>query len=132
MKANRGRDNAYELRLRRALHAAGLRYRLHRRSITGTTRSIDIAFLGPRVAVFVDGCFWHGCPLHGTQAKSNSEWWRQKIEANRERDRDTNARLESLGWKVIRIWEHEALVDAVAHIKSEVSHRSTRSWSDTG
>ena len=76
-------------------------------------RTIDIAFTRPKVAVFVDGCFWHGCPEHGTQSKTNSEWWRQKIAANRLRDADTNASLVEAGWRVLRFWEHENALEAV-------------------
>jgi DNA mismatch endonuclease (patch repair protein) len=80
--------------------------------IPGLTRSVDIVFPKACLAVFVDGCFWHGCPLHGTQPKSNADWWRLKIRQNMNRDRDTNRRLQKLGWDVLRIWEHEA--EAVA------------------
>ena len=125
MKANRGRDNIHEVHLRRALHARGLRYRLHRRAIPGTTRTIDIAFPGPKVAVFVDGCFWHGCPVHGTQAKTNSDFWRRKIETNKVRDKDTDRRLSELGWAIIRVWEHQDISDAADCISEIVRRRST-------
>jgi DNA mismatch endonuclease (patch repair protein) len=111
-----GRDNPLERRLRSALHRAGLRFRVHHRCIAGTRRTVDIAFCKRKVAVFVDGCFWHGCPLHGTWPKRNSEFWRQKIRSNIERDRDTDRRLVALGWAVVRIWEHHSLEQAVAHI----------------
>jgi DNA mismatch endonuclease, patch repair protein len=93
--------------LRSVLHAFGLRYRLNARLIAGSTRTVDIAFSGARVAVFVDGCFWHGCPEHGSWPKANAQWWRAKIEANRVRDVDTTKRLEAQGWRVVRVWEHD-------------------------
>lgn len=96
-----------ELELRRVLHAMGLRYRLQVPLLSKPRRVADIVFNGPRVGVFVDGCFWHGCPQHATWPKKNAEFWREKIEANQARDADTSQRLEALGWKVIRIWAHE-------------------------
>jgi DNA mismatch endonuclease (patch repair protein) len=85
----------------------GLRYRVDRAPIRGLRRRADIVFSAARVAVFVDGCFWHGCPDHGTWPKSNAAWWREKIEANKSRDADTNARLAQAGWRVIRVWAHD-------------------------
>lgn len=73
----------------------------------GIRRRADILFTKARVAVFVDGCFWHKCPVHGTEPKANAEWWRAKLQRNVERDRDTDRRLEEAGWTVIRLWEHE-------------------------
>ncbi|GAB5519473.1 MAG: hypothetical protein RhofKO_17240 [Rhodothermales bacterium] len=96
-----------ELALRRALHAMGLRYRLQVPVLSKPRRVADIVFKGLKVAVFVDGCFWHGCPQHATWPKKNATFWREKIEANQARDADTNQRLEALGWTVIRIWAHE-------------------------
>ncbi|MDW9650160.1 DNA mismatch endonuclease Vsr [Sinorhizobium meliloti] len=109
-----------ELDLRRALHARGLRYRLHVPLLKTPRRVADIVFSNARVAVFVDGCFWHGCPLHGSWPKQNADFWREKIETNRARDADTDQRLESLGWKVIRIWAHENAVDAAERIAQMV------------
>jgi DNA mismatch endonuclease (patch repair protein) len=107
MEHQRSRDTAAEMALRRRLHALGLRFRINRRPLPGTRRTADIVFGPARVAVFVDGCFWHGCPEHGTWPKTNAEWWRAKIEANRARDRDTDRRLAEAGWTILRIWEHE-------------------------
>ena len=107
MAATRGQNNAGERALRRVLHSMGLRYRLHRSLLLGSRRSVDITFSRAKVAVFVDGCFWHGCPQHGTWPRTNAKWWRDKIETNQRRDLDTNLRLSALGWKVIRVWEHE-------------------------
>jgi len=123
MVATRGRDNPRELVIRSALHRLGLRFRIHRRLIDGSTRTADIAFARAKVVVFLDGCFWHGCPKHGTFPKTNSEWWRQKILANLARDRDTDATLEMQGWKVIRIWEHVPVDAAVKAISSAVRKR---------
>ncbi len=106
MVRQRRRDTGPELALRRELYKAGLRYRVDY-ALPGLRRRADLAFPGRRVAIFVDGCFWHGCPRHASWPKANAAWWRSKIEANRSRDRDTDARLADQGWKVIRIWEHE-------------------------
>lgn len=102
------RDTAGELALRRELFARGYRYRVQLPVPGRPRRTIDIAFTRAKVAVFVDGCYWHGCPRHGTQSKTNPEWWSEKIATNRARDADTTAHLESLGWRVVRIWEHES------------------------
>lgn len=106
MKSQRQRDTAAEVALRSLLHRRGLRFRVHY-PLPNLRRRADIAFPRLRIAVFVDGCFWHGCPEHGTWPKRNADWWREKIEANRRRDADTDARLGDQGWKVVRIWEHE-------------------------
>lgn len=102
------KDNEGELRVRRLLHAAGYRYRIHYAVPGLPRRTIDIAFTRARVAVFIDGCFWHCCPEHGTKPRSNSKWWAAKLAANVARDRDTRQHLESLGWRVVRMWEHKA------------------------
>jgi DNA mismatch endonuclease (patch repair protein) len=114
MKSQRQRDTAAEKALRSLLHRRGLRFRVHYR-LPGLRRQADIAFPRARIAVFVDGCFWHGCPDHGTWPKENAVWWREKIEANQRRDADTDARLMEKGWSVIRVWEHER-PDAVAPV----------------
>lgn len=101
------RDTAPELALRRALWHAGLRYRVQYKVPGLPRRKIDIAFTRQKVAVQVDGCFWHGCPEHGTVPGRNTQWWRWKIQRNQDRDRDTDARLAELGWTVIHVWEHE-------------------------
>ena len=113
MRRQRKRNTNPELLLRSALHADGKRYRVHY-PVPGTSRrSIDIAFPRQRLAVFVDGCYWHGCPLHGHQAKVNTDWWDRKIRRNQERDRETTRMLVEAGWTVLRIWEHEALDSAL-------------------
>lgn len=94
----------------------GLRYRVHDSPIPGLRRQADIVFKSARVAVFVDGCFWHGCPIHGTRPKSNAEQWSAKIEGNIRRDRQTDVAYAAAGWRVVRIWEHEQLPDAVSSV----------------
>lgn len=111
------RDTKPELELRRALHARGFRYRVDRSVLAGVRRRPDIVFGPARLVVFVDGCFWHGCSEHATWPTNNADFWREKIEANRLRDRDTDRRLAEAGWAVVRVWEHEdaeAAADRVA------------------
>jgi len=107
MQSVRQKNTSDETALRRELHARGLRYRIHVPVLTKPRRVADVAFSGLRVAVFVDGCFWHGCPRHATWPKQNAEFWRAKILANQKRDRDTDERLRAEGWKVVRAWAHE-------------------------
>ena len=114
------RDNPRERALRSALHRRGLRFRLHEPIVPGTRRTADILFRASRVVVFVDGCFWHGCPQHGTWPKNNADWWRSKIEANVARDRDTDDRLNAAGWRVVRVWEHEDVTEAAERIEQIV------------
>jgi DNA mismatch endonuclease (patch repair protein) len=115
MRSNRGRDTAPELAVRRRLHALGLRYRVSVRPIPGLRRTADIVFPRIRVAVFIDGCFWHGCPDHYQAPTRNAEFWIGKRARNRERDRETDAVLGVAGWRVVRVWEHQITesVDAV-------------------
>ena len=108
MSAAKRRDTAPEVALRRELHARGLRYRVAYPVPGQRRRTIDIAFTRTKVAVFVDGCFWHGCPEHGTKPRSNSAWWQEKLAANAARDSDTDRALTELGWRVIRVWEHDS------------------------
>lgn len=107
MQAAKPRDTAPEKALRSELHKKGLRYRVNSRPIKQLNRRADIVFRSAKVAIFVDGCFWHGCPIHGTQAKANAVFWKNKIKQNQMRDKNTNERLKKAGWKVIRVWEHE-------------------------
>ena len=115
MKGNRSRDTGPELRVRRLVHARGLRYLVDSPLERSLRRRADLLFRGPRVAVFIDGCFWHGCPDHHTVSRTNSTFWADKVARNRARDADTNERLTSHGWTVLRFWEHEA-PDAVATV----------------
>lgn len=117
------RDNPCELALRSILHRLGLRFRVHRRLTTIPRRTVDILFPKERLAVFVDGCFWHGCPEHGTMPKANHDWWQKKLAANQMRDRDTDDRLTADGWLVIRVWEHEDPVQAARAIRKAVLDR---------
>lgn len=108
MVANRAKDTRPEVELRSALHRRGLRFRKdHRVRVVSRGVRVDIAFPRQRLAVLVDGCFWHGCPEHMTWPKTNADWWHQKITLNQERDRATDERLLAGGWNVVRIWEHE-------------------------
>ena len=119
------RDTVPEMRLRRLLHGKGLRYRVDYPVLARLRRRADIAFPRIRLAVFIDGCFWHGCPIHGTWPKRNGEFWRQKIEANVRRDRDTDERLAQAGWDVIRLWEHEEPEHAAALVAARVALLAT-------
>ncbi|HWW05890.1 very short patch repair endonuclease [Collimonas sp.] len=104
MSRIRGKNTGPELKLRRAAWAMGLRYRLHLRVERARP---DMVFLGARVAVFVDGCFWHCCPLHGVIPKNNRTFWQPKLDRNAKRDVETNKKFIAAGWKVLRFWEHE-------------------------
>jgi DNA mismatch endonuclease, patch repair protein len=119
------RDTAPELALRRALHRLGLRYRVDAAPLPGLRRRADVLFRGARVAVFVDGCFWHGCPQHGTSARANAAFWRDKIAANKRRDADTDVRLRAAGWQVIRVWEHQDPQTTAEHVARVVVARQS-------
>ena len=107
MRNVRRRDTPAELALRKELHALGLRYRVDARPLKDVARRADVVFRRSRVAVFVDGCFWHSCPVHGRIPKTNSEWWAAKLEVTRRRDEDTVVHLQRAGWMVVRMWEHD-------------------------
>jgi DNA mismatch endonuclease, patch repair protein len=107
MRGNRGRDTRPEIRIRHAVHALGLRYRVGIRPVPVLRRTADLVFTRAKVAVFVDGCYWHGCPTHHRPSRLNADFWASKIAKNRERDAETDARLVEAGWTVLRIWEHE-------------------------
>ena len=119
------RDTPAELALRRLLHRAGLRYRVDYRPVPGIRRKADVVFTRAKVAVFVDGCFWHSCPVHGTWPKANAAWWRDKLEGNETRDRDTDAKLAEAGWTVVRIWEHETPDGAATRVREALEHASS-------
>jgi DNA mismatch endonuclease (patch repair protein) len=131
MSRQASRDTAPELSIRRVLHANGLRYRLHRRPVPTLRRTADIVFSRTRVAVFVDGCFWHCCPEHGTKPKTNAAWWAEKLARNVERDRETDALLSDAGWRVLRIWEHEEPDAAAARIRLVLAEGNSLSHSTT-
>ena len=123
MQRVRQKNTSAESALRRELHARGIRYRIHVPVLTKPRRVADVAFSGLRVAVFVDGCFWHGCPEHKTAPANNAAWWSAKLARNVERDRETDEHLSSLGWTVLRVWEHENMIRAATDIERIV--RST-------
>ncbi|TCJ21668.1 very short patch repair endonuclease [Nocardioides jejuensis] len=123
MQANRRRDTSPEMAVRRLVHAAGLRYRVDTRPLSDLNRRADLVFRGAKVAVFIDGCYWHGCPKHGTVAKSNADYWSPKIARNRERDAETDRLLVDAGWTVIRAWEHEVPSAVAQRILSAVPER---------
>jgi DNA mismatch endonuclease (patch repair protein) len=114
------RDTAPEIALRQVLFRKGLRYRVQLAVPGNRRRRIDIAFTRSKIAVFVDGCYWHGCPEHGTRPVTNREWWDWKIKRNRDRDQDTDRLLTDQGWRVIRVWEHEEPGKAAESIATAV------------
>jgi DNA mismatch endonuclease (patch repair protein) len=125
MRANKARDTGPERRIRSLLHKAGLRYRVNARPLAALRRTADVIFPTARVAVFVDGCYWHGCPEHHRPARVNEQFWREKIDRNRARDRETDQLLADAGWTVIRIWEHENPVQAAERIKEIIRGSAT-------
>ncbi|MDP1757783.1 MAG: very short patch repair endonuclease [Pseudohongiella sp.] len=116
----RQKGTGAELAIRKELYRMGARYRVDFAVMKKPRRVADIAFPGLKIAVFVDGCFWHGCPEHASWPKRNAEFWRQKIEMNRARDLDTDSRLVALGWEPIRVWEHESPTSAAQKIMGRV------------
>ena len=136
MSRQASKDTSAELAVRRLLHAAGLRYRVEYPVPGMKRRRVDVAFTRARVAVLIDGCFWHGCPQHATQPKANAEWWRKKLDRNMARDRETTEHLTAQGWLVLRFWEHDAPEEVAARVgaavKRRLAGRSRRSkqWGD--
>ena len=126
MQANVGRETEPERTLRRALHAAGLRYRKDVRPIVDFRCKADVVFTRERACVFVDGCFWHGCPEHFRSPRANEAWWLEKITATVDRDSRQTQELEVRGWRVIRVWEHEIadLASVVQRIRTLISVRA--------
>ena len=123
MQSNKSRDTKPELALRSAVHARGLRYRVSAKPLAGVRRTADLVFPRAKVAVFLDGCFWHGCPEHHTVASANAKFWADKVEGNRKRDRDTDSRLAEAGWVSVRIWEHEDVAEAARRVEEIVRAR---------
>lgn len=121
MQGNRSRDTAPELAVRRLLHAAGLRYRVNIRPLKSLRRTADVVFTRRKIAVFIDGCFWHGCPDHYVIPKTNVQYWSPKIETNLARDADTSAQLRDAGWTVLRFWEHQPAEDVAARVVEAVA-----------
>ncbi|MFF8099002.1 very short patch repair endonuclease [Streptomyces sp. NPDC016640] len=123
MSRQASKDTGVELAVRRLLHAAGLRYRVEYPVPGMARRRLDVAFPRVKVAVLIDGCFWHGCPMHATQPKANAEWWRKKLDRNMARDRETTEHLVAQGWTVLRFWEHEAPEEVAARVAATVTQR---------
>jgi DNA mismatch endonuclease, patch repair protein len=123
----RRRDTAPELELRSELHRRGFRYRVDRRPLAGVPSRADLVFGPAKVAVYVDGCFWHSCPEHGTMPRSNEAFWQEKLARNRERDAAVNEALAAAGWTVVRVWEHEEIDAAADRVEAAVraSRRSS-------
>lgn len=121
MSAQPRRDTAPELALRRELHRAGLRFRVDHPLPGIPRRRADVVFTRVGLAVFVDGCFWHDCPEHGTRPRTRASWWEEKLRRNVERDRDTDNRLVAAGWVGLRFWEHADMTWAAAEV-----HRTYR------
>ena len=120
MKGNRIRDTGPEMAVRLAVHQLGLRYRVNARPEPTLRRTADLVFRPAKVAVFIDGCFWHCCPIHGTRPKANSDYWSKKLDKNIQRDSETTRALEESGWKVPRFWEHESPVEVADRIRTVV------------
>lgn len=116
MRSNRGRDTSLELRVRRELHRRGYRYRVDLAPLIGVRSRADIVFTRARIAVYLDGCFWHGCPEHGVVPTAHPEYWIPKLIRNRERDAEATNALQDAGWLVLRFWEHESTPDVVDRI----------------
>ena len=123
MVGNRGADTRPERALRSALHARGLRFFKNRSPVHGMRCRVDIVFPTERIAVFVDGCFWHRCPTHGVSPRANSDYWRAKLDRNVARDRRNNESLGEAGWDVVRVWEHEDPSLAAEMIAEHVLNR---------
>jgi DNA mismatch endonuclease (patch repair protein) len=123
MSRQASKDTAVELAVRRLLHAAGLRYRVEYPVPGLPRRRIDVAFPRAKVAVLIDGCFWHGCPQHATHPKANADWWRTKLDRNMARDRETTEHLVAAGWTVLRFWEHEAAEEVAVRVAATVQRR---------
>ncbi|MFC8200618.1 very short patch repair endonuclease [Streptomyces sp. NPDC057298] len=123
MSRQGSRDTAPEVAVRRLLHAAGMRYRVNVPVPGIPRRTIDVVFPRAKIAIFMDGCFWHGCPVHATRPKANAEWWRAKLDKNMARDLETTEHLAAGGWTVLRFWEHESAEDVVRRIAAAVESR---------
>lgn len=126
MQANRSRDTTPELAVRSLLHARGFRFRVHYPPVAGVHRRADIVFTRLKLAVFIDGCFWHGCPVHSHPVSINSGYWTPKLARNYERDRDTDVILAEQGWSSVRFWEHEkpsSVCDKIVSMVSELRSR---------
>ncbi|WP_446040454.1 very short patch repair endonuclease [Streptomyces sp. SID1121] len=127
MQAIRSRDTKPERLIRRLVHAQGLRYRVAARPLADLRRTADLVFRPAKVAVFIDGCYWHGCPEHYVSPKTNTGYWSGKVAGNIARDRDTDQRLAEAGWAVLRFWEHESADKCALLIANTVNDRRRKS-----
>jgi DNA mismatch endonuclease (patch repair protein) len=125
MQGNRAADTRPELALRSALHRLGMRFRKNCRPDSRVRCRADVVFPGAKVAVFVDGCFWHRCPVHGTSPATNAPYWRAKLDRNVQRDRENDRTLESAGWTVLRVWEHESPDAAATRVAAVIREPRT-------
>ena len=137
MRRARRSDTGPEVALRRILFAEGLRYRTNFAPVAGIRTKADMVFLRTKVAVYVDGCFWHGCPIHATWPKNNAEFWRAKINTNIQRDARVTAALTGAGWTVLRLWEHETSTEMARRVRDAVAERvrvlpRPATWVDNG
>jgi len=127
MLGNR-RESAPERALRSLLHARGLRFRKDHAPLPGLRCRADLTFTRDRLVVFVDGCFWHRCPQHGSSPKANGAWWRSKLDGNVARDRRNDKALRAAGWTVLRLWAHES-TEAMADVVQDALEEARRSAS---
>ncbi len=126
MKGNRSRDTGPELAVRRLLHRAGHRYRIHLPvAVEGLRIRPDITFTAKRIVVFIDGCYWHACPEHGARPRSNARYWDEKFVRNRARDRRDTALLKAAGWTVLRFWEHISAHEVAAAVEAALRRADT-------
>lgn len=132
MQGNRSRDTKPEMAVRRLLHARGLRYRVNFRPLPDLRRTADLVFTKARIAVFIDGCFWHGCSVHHRASKSNIGYWHVKIENNIQRDRETTEVLVAAGWTVMRFWSHDDPSSVATQIQRAFSAKNSPSIETTG
>lgn len=127
MQSNKGRDTSLELGVRKDLFRLGYRYRVNHRPVATLRRTADIVFTRKKVAVFLDGCFWHGCPTHYTVPKANAAYWAHKVAVNVDRDAETTRLLTEAGWSVLRFWEHRPTDEVVAEIVAELNRVTAES-----
>ena len=125
MQRQKRRDTGCEMAVRRLLHAEGIRYRVDFKPLSDERFRADIGWKTRRIAVFIDGCFWHACPQHCTMPKRNTEWWEAKLRANSARDQRADAVLRSRGWAVLRFWEHEPPHEVAAAIRTHLMRRAS-------
>lgn len=126
MQGNRSRDTKPELAVRRILHAKGLRYRVSHRPVPGLKRTADVVFTRLKVAVFIDGCFWHGCPTHYRAPRSNTPYWEAKLQRNQSRDAEISENLRAAGWTELRFWSHEDPLEIAERVHQAICEAQQR------